>query len=71
MRYSKIDGIRGFTLISMVLYHLIWDLVYLFKVPLFWYHTNAAYIWQQSICWVFILLSGFCWSMEKRNLKEV
>lgn len=54
----------------MILYHGTWDLVYIFGVDLPWYQTRAAYIWQQSICWTFILLSGFCWSLSRHNLKR-
>ena len=35
-----------------------------------WYRSKAAYFWQQSICWTFILLSGFCFSLGKRHLKS-
>ena len=54
------DVIRGITLISMILYHGAWDLVYIAGVNWPWYHSRGAYLWQQSICWTFILLSGFC-----------
>lgn len=57
-------------MISMILYHMVWDLVYIFGVNIPWYQTQAAYVWQQSICWTFILLSGFCWSLGKRKLKR-
>lgn len=69
-RYTSLDTIRGFTLISMILYHGIWDLVYIFGVNMPWYESKAAYIWQQSICWTFILLSGFCWSLGQKKLKR-
>lgn len=29
MRYHIIDGIRGISLISMVIYHMVWDIVYI------------------------------------------
>ena len=70
MRYKIIDEIRGITLISMILYHGIWDLVYIFGMRLDWYKTEIGYIWQQSICWTFILLSGFCWSLGRKKLKR-
>ena len=70
MRYHTLDTIRGLNLISMMGYHAVWDLVYLFGVHLPWYHTGVAYIWQQSICWTFIVLSGFCWSMGHRKWKR-
>lgn len=69
-RYELIDSIRGLTLISMMAYHGIWDLVYLFGLKWNWYLGEGAYLWQQSICWTFIFLSGFCWSFGKRPFKR-
>ena len=69
-RYLYLDSLRGLTLLSMILYHTIWDLVYIAGVKLDWFRTDAAYIWQQSICWTFILLAGFCWSLGRRKLKR-
>ena len=69
-RYVLLDSLRGITLISMMLYHAVWDLVYIFGVDFKWYQSQGAYIWQQSICWTFILLSGFCWSLSRHNLKR-
>lgn len=69
-RYALLDSIRGITLLSMILFHGTWDLVYLYGKNWEWYRGNGAYIWQQSICWTFILLSGFCWSLGKRHLRR-
>lgn len=69
-RYPLLDSIRGITLLSMILYHGAWDLVYLYHIKWDWYRGTGAYIWQQSICWTFILLSGFCWSLGRRHLKR-
>ncbi|MCM1127232.1 MAG: DUF1624 domain-containing protein [Lachnospiraceae bacterium] len=69
-RYGLLDSFRGLVLISMILYHGSWDLVYLFHQNWTWYQGTGAYIWQQSICWSFILLSGFCWSLGHRPLKR-
>lgn len=69
-RYHILDDIRGINLVSMILYHATWDLVYMFGVDWSWYHTKFAYIWQQSICWTFILLSGFCWSLGSKQLRR-
>lgn len=38
-------------MLSMILYHTVWDLVNLFHVSLPWYHSQSAFLWQQSICW--------------------
>lgn len=69
-RYTILDALRGITIISMVLYHAVWDLLYMFDIPMEWYKTDMAYYWQQSILWTFLLLSGFCWSMGKKKLKR-
>ena len=69
-RYHLLDGIRGIVLVSMIAYHFSWNLVYLYGVKWAWYRSTGAYVWQQSICWTFILLSGFCWSMGKQPLKR-
>lgn len=69
-RYRILDEVRGFTLIGMVLYHMIWDLVYIFGFDMVWYRTGVAYVWQQSICWSFILLSGFCFPLGRRKWRR-
>lgn len=69
-RYHLLDTLRGVTLISMIAYHGAWDWVYLYGVNWTWYRSVYAYMWQQSICWTFILLSGFCWSMGKHHLRR-
>lgn len=58
--YALLDELRGLDLVSMMLYHACWDLVFLFDVNMRWYAGTPGRLWQQTICWVFILLSGFC-----------
>lgn len=62
-RSGTLDSLRGVTLVSMMAYHACWDLVYLYGLDWGWYRSFGAYVWQQSICCTFILLSGFCWQM--------
>ena len=69
-RYHVLDNIRGITLVSMILYHAVWDIAYIFDVYLPWFQSQLAYVWQQSICWTFILLSGFCWNLGKHKLRR-
>lgn len=69
-RYRKLDGIRGIALLNMIAYHAVWDLVYLYQVDWNWYKSRGAYAWQQGICWTFIFLSGFCWSLGSRTWKR-
>ena len=69
-RFDGLDTIRGITLISMIAYHASWDLVYMFGVNWPWYHSFGAYLWQQSICWTFILLSGYCLHLGRHRLRR-
>lgn len=70
VRYRLLDAVRGLCLISMILYHAVYDLVVIFGLHLPWFYQSTGYIWQQSICWTFILLSGFCWSLGRKPLKR-
>ena len=69
-RYHILDDIRGAAVISMILYHAVWDVVNILGVYMTWYYSNIGYIWQQSICWTFILLSGFCTRLGGHRLKR-
>ena len=69
-RYVSIDRLRGLTLFSMIIFHFCWDMVNLFGADWAWFDTTAAYIWQQSICWSFLLLSGFCWQLGHHPLRR-
>lgn len=69
-RLALLDSLRGLTLISMVLYHACWDAVYILGMDWPWYRSRGGFIWQQSICWTFILLSGFCIPFSKRLLRR-
>jgi len=70
-RLRLIDTIRGITIISMIFYHAAWDLLHynMLVTREFLYGTGAR-IWQQSICWSFILLSGFCFSYGHHHVKR-
>ena len=69
-RLHFLDALRGFTLINMIAFHGLWNLVYLFGIKADWYTGTPGYLWQQWICWTFITLSGFCWSFSRNHLKR-
>lgn len=69
-RLHLLDELRGLNLINMIVYHFLWNLVYIAGIDLFWYRGQGAHVWQQSICWTFILLSGFCWSFGRHHFKR-
>ena len=67
-RLELIDSIRGITLISMIFYHFVWDMVYLYGHRWRWF--DSAQIWQQSICITFITLAGYSFCLGKHHLKR-
>lgn len=67
-RYFVLDAIRGIAILNMIVYHAVWDLVHLFGWK--WFQADASYIWQQSICWTFIFISGFCQSLGRQRLRR-
>ena len=69
-RLYLIDEYRGFWIIYMIVYHAIWDLVYIFQYDWPWFKSDMAFICQQVGCWSFIFISGFCWQMSRHNLKR-
>ena len=69
-RYVLLDVLRGLCLISMILYHAMYDVVAILGRPVSWYWEWPGYLWQQSICWTFILLSGFCWGLSRRPVRH-
>ena len=69
-RIRWVDALRGWSIISMVAYHAMWDLVFLYGLEADWYRGLPGHIWQQSICIVFIGLSGFCWCLDRHPVKR-
>ena len=69
-RSGLLDSLRGFTVISMVLFHGMWDICYLFDINAEWFRGTPGFLWQQLTCCAFIFLSGFCGAMGRRTLQR-
>lgn len=69
-RYAVIDAVRGFAIVNMIAFHAVWDLVYLYDVNLQWLNALGGVLWQQMICWMFILVSGFCLPLSRHPLQH-
>lgn len=70
VRYYLIDSIRGFAIVNMVLYHLLYDMVYMFGFDMPFFRSEGAFIWERIVCSAFILLSGMCWHFSRNSLKR-
>ena len=69
-RLTVLDSLRGFFILNMVVYHALWDLVYIHGVSMDWYRSAGATAWQLSIRWAFVLLSGFCFCLGRKKLRR-
>ena len=66
-RNHFLDAYRGITMISMVLYHASYDYFIIFKQNYDWLTSHITFLWQQSICISFIILSGMVWPFGKKH----
>ena len=66
-RYYLVDALRGLALINMVLYHFSYDIFVIYGQNPDWLGSTASFLWQQGICWSFILISGFSWRFGAAN----
>lgn len=69
-RYWLLDSIRGIIIISMLLYHTLWDLSEIFGLKFGFSSAEVFTVWQKSIRYGFIILSGFCWSLGRHKLRR-
>lgn len=71
-RYTLIDILRGLAVIAMIVYHTVWDLVYVHGVEVgdFSAYNQNRFVIQRIIRWSFIILSGFCFQMGKHKLRR-
>lgn len=66
-RYHLIDALRGLALLNMVAYHFLFDVNVIFGKEPSWYLRPDVRIWQQAICWSFILIAGFSFHLGRRH----
>lgn len=69
-RYYVVDYIRVCVILNMIIYHTLWDIMYLFGKDIPWFISDVGNIWQKFICITFIILSGFCWSLSRNHIKR-
>ena len=69
-RYHLIDALRGLALLNMLLYHFLYDVNVVYARAPDWYLRPGVHVWQQLICWSFILIAGFSFPWGRRNLRR-
>lgn len=69
-RLLLLDGIRGFAIVNMVLFHFLYDFFIIYQKDPKWYGKPLVGFWQQMICWTFIFISGMTWRLGKKKIKR-
>lgn len=69
-RFSLLDALRGLTVLSMVAYHYAFDWFILLGHDSRWRSIPAVHVWQQSICWTFLLLAGVCFHLGRHRWRN-
>lgn len=69
-RYHLIDSLRGLAVVNMVLYHFLFDVYILQGFDPGWRSIPAVHLWQQGICWTFLLVSGLSFHLGRRHWKN-
>lgn len=69
-RYWVLDGVRGIALIQMVIFHFLYDVFIVYGYDRSWYGQWYITLWQQEICWTFILVAGLAWHFSRNNWKR-
>lgn len=72
VRLWPLDGLRGLAMVNMVVYHGMYDWVYVFGQKSSWYDifSPGCHVWQQYICWSFLLLAGYSFNLSRRPVKN-
>ncbi len=69
-RYYLLDSLRGISIISMIAFHLCYDLFMIYGINTSWYFYPITAVWERSICVVFILVSGMCLNFSENGIKR-
>ena len=70
-RWHLIDALRGLALVNMLGMHFLYDVNVVFGKEPGWYLRPGVRLWQQYICWSFILIAGFSYHWGRaKNLRR-
>lgn len=69
-RIGIFDIVRGAAVISMVLFHLCYDLAFIGRVSLPWFSSPLLDVWRSSISWTFLFVAGCMCPLSRSNLRR-
>lgn len=69
-RLGVFDLVRGVSVVSMVLFHLCYDLKFIAGYDLEWFEPPLQDVWRCSISWVFLFIAGCMCTLSRNNLRR-
>ena len=69
-RIGLFDAVRGLSVISMVLFHLCYDLRFIYGHDLRWFAPPLQDVWRASISWTFVFVAGCMFPLSRSNLRR-
>ncbi|MDY3901886.1 MAG: heparan-alpha-glucosaminide N-acetyltransferase [Atopobiaceae bacterium] len=69
-RVRVFDAVRGFSVLSMMAFHLCYDLRYLYGLPMAWFVSPFLDVWRASISWTFLFVAGCMCVLSRSNLRR-
>lgn len=69
-RIGAFDIARGASVVSMVLFHLCYDLRFISGVDLPWFEPPLQDVWRCSISWTFLFVAGCMCPLSRSNLRR-
>ena len=70
-RLSLLDALRGFALLNMILYHLLYDIVYILSIQLVGIKVLPDMYGEQFICWsLYFTVRLLLFSLGSRLIKR-
>ena len=69
-RIYLIDELRGIVLLSMIAFHTVYDIHYIYDAGFDWFGGSLQLIWQYSIGWVFVFIAGMSTQFSRHAVKR-
>ena len=69
-RVGAFDLARGAAVVSMVAFHLCYDLKFISGAPLEWFAPPLQDVWRCSISWTFLFVAGCMCPLSRNNLRR-
>lgn len=69
-RIEMLDTLRGFLLILVILFHLLYDLNFIFGVRVELMNSRGIYFFRDCFVSILVFISGVCCNLTRSNIKR-